>query len=112
MDRKQNMKKIAGWLDGQEKQKDGWMDIKNVWIERKMDGWMDRWLKQIDGWLDEGKHIKKLTYRKKYEKIDGWLDEQKQQMDGWMDGQKTNQMIQKLLEDWMDRKNRWMAGWI
>ena len=26
------------------------MDIKNVWIERKMDGW----IKQIDGWL-EGK---------------------------------------------------------
>ena len=41
---------IAGLLDRQEKQKDGWMDIKNVWIERKMVGW----IKQIDGWL-EGK---------------------------------------------------------
>ena len=33
-------KNIAGWLDGQEKQKDDWMDIKKVWIERKMDRWM------------------------------------------------------------------------
>ena len=49
MDRKK-YEKIAGWLDGQEKQKDGQMDIKNVWIERKMDGW----IKQIDGRL-EGK---------------------------------------------------------
>ena len=35
---------MAGWLDGQEKQKDGWMDIKMDvgWIEKKwMDGWMD-----------------------------------------------------------------------
>ena len=49
MDRKK-YENIAGWLNRQEKQKDGWMDIKNVWIERKMDGW----IKQIDGWL-EGK---------------------------------------------------------
>ena len=49
MDRKK-YENIAGWLNRQEKQKDGCMDIKNVWIERKMDGW----IKQIDGWL-EGK---------------------------------------------------------
>ena len=28
---KKNMKKIAGWLDGQENQKDGWMDIKKLY---------------------------------------------------------------------------------
>ena len=28
------MKKIAGWLDGQEKYKDGWMDIKK-WMDQQ-----------------------------------------------------------------------------
>ena len=51
MDRKQHMKKIAGWLDGQEKQKDGWMDIKNVWIERKMDGWLVGWMDKTNRWM-------------------------------------------------------------
>ena len=41
MDRTKNYEKIAGWLDGQEKYKDVWMDIKKVWIKRKMDGWLD-----------------------------------------------------------------------
>ena len=41
MDRKKN-ENIAGWLDRQEKYKDGWKDRKNVWIERKIDGWMDK----------------------------------------------------------------------
>ena len=40
MDRKKN-ENIAGWLDRHEKQKDGWVNIQNVWIERKMEGWMD-----------------------------------------------------------------------
>ena len=51
-----NMKKmIECWMDRKiyEKQKDGWMDKKNVWIERKMDGW----IKQIDGWLEGKKYI-------------------------------------------------------
>ena len=29
---------MVGWTG---KQMNGWMDIKNVWIERKMDDWMD-----------------------------------------------------------------------
>ena len=68
---KKNYEKIAGWLDGQEKQKDGWMDKKNVWIERKMDGW----IKQI-GWMEENKSMdgwKKQEWIQKYEKIDGWI---------------------------------------
>ena len=40
------------------KYKDGWMDIKNVWIKRKMDGWLDGWInKQKDGWK-ENKNMK------------------------------------------------------
>ena len=30
---KNNYEKIAGWLNGQENWKDGWMDIKNVWMD-------------------------------------------------------------------------------
>ena len=41
MDRKQIRKKIAGWLDGQKKQKDAWMDI-------ILDEWLDG-QKKIDG---------------------------------------------------------------
>ena len=48
------MKKIAGWLGGQEKYKDVWMDIKNVWIKRKMDGWLDG-QKKLHGQLDKKK---------------------------------------------------------
>ena len=71
-----NMQKIAGWLDGQEKQKDSWMDIKNVWIERKMDEQLDGWIKQIDGWLDGWMDIK--THENLMDrKIDGWLNGQK-----------------------------------
>ena len=47
------MKTIDGWLDGQEnKQKDGWMDIKK-WMDgyKKIDGWLDGY-KQMDGWMD------------------------------------------------------------
>ena len=84
MDRRKN-ENIAGWLDGQEKQKDGGMDIKNVWIERKMDGW----IKQIDGWLEE---------KQKYEK--------NRCMVGWMDGYKHRGMV-----GWMDIKNRWIQKW-
>ena len=45
-DRKHGQRKIDGWLDGRItnmkiKQNDGWIDIKNVWIERKIDGWID-----------------------------------------------------------------------
>ena len=44
-----NMKKQ---LDGQEKQKDSWMEIKNVWIERKMDEQLDGWInRKIVGWI-------------------------------------------------------------
>ena len=36
---KKNMKNIAGWLDGHENQKDGWMDIKKCMDRKKqMDG--------------------------------------------------------------------------
>ena len=48
------MKKIAGWLGGQEKYKDVWMDIKNGWIKRKMDGWLDG-QKKLHGQLDKKK---------------------------------------------------------
>ena len=60
------VKKLAGWLDGQEqclekqmdgwmdrkKQKDGWMDIKMAgWIEKQMAGWI--YEKQMVGWKEE-----------------------------------------------------------
>ena len=41
------MKKIAGWLDGQKKYKDGWMEKKKC-MDQKKNGW----IKQIDRWLD------------------------------------------------------------
>ena len=36
------MKKIAGWLDGQEKIR--WMDIKKWMDHRKNNGWLDGWI--------------------------------------------------------------------
>ena len=71
------MKKIARWLDGQEKQNDGQMDIKNGGYGRKK--LMYGLIKQIDRWL-EGKQ--------KYEKklMDGWMDRKK--IERWLDGQK------------------------
>ena len=72
------MNKTPGWLDGQEKQKDDWMDIKKVWIERKMDGW----IKQIDGWLERKQNYLKNGWMDR-KKIEKWLDGYK---NGWMDG--------------------------
>ena len=54
MDRRKKYENIAGWLDRQEKQKDGWMDIKiDGWIKNEIDGWMDK--QQMDGWMDRNK---------------------------------------------------------
>ena len=40
-----------GWLDGQKKKMDSWMDkkyMKNIW----MVGWIKKWKKKMDGWMD------------------------------------------------------------
>ena len=69
-----------GWLDGQEKQNDGWMDRKNGWM------WMDiknRWMVGWTGKID-----------------DGWMDIQ-QWMDGWI---KNRWMV-----GWIE-KNGWLDG--
>ena len=42
----------------------------------------------------------------------GW---KKKQMDGgWMDRKKNEKNMdgQKKMDGWMDKKNRWMVGWI
>ena len=71
---------IAGWLDGQEKQKDDWMDIKKVWIERKMVGWI-----KIDGWLN-GYTLKKNRWLNGYKRQRDGTMYNKKQMDGWKEG--------------------------
>ena len=101
-----NMKKIARWLDGQEKQKDGQMDIKNGGIGRKkMDVWIDKTNRQI--WL-EGKQ----KYEEKNRWMVGWTG--KKQKDGWMDRKKKRWIkmdywIDIKMDGWMDIK---MDGWM
>ena len=84
MDRKK-YENIAGWLNRQVKQKDGWMDIKNVWIERKT-GWMDK----TNRWM-VGRKTKLL----------------KKQMVGWMD--RKNRQIPKWKIGWIE-KYAWLDG--
>ena len=90
---------IAGLLDRQEKQKDGWMDIKNVWIERKMVGWING---QMDGWMD-----------RKNRWMDGWIEKIDGYKNGRLDGQKkwmVGWIKNRWMVGWMDRKNRWLDG--
>ena len=65
---------------------DGWMDIKNGWIDikKQIDGWMD---KQIDGWMDK--------------QIDGWMD---RTTDGWLNGKEKIR--------WLNGQKRQMNGWM
>ena len=76
---------LDGWI---EKNMVGW--IKNRWMvgwieNRWMVGWIQNFFGFKDRWMDRNgqKH--------------GWMEE----MDGRMD-----------MDGWMDRKNRWMVGWI
>ena len=48
MDRKKYYENIAGWLDGQEKQKDGWMDRKMYGSKEK---WVDGWMVKTNRWM-------------------------------------------------------------
>ena len=39
---------MVGWIKKYEKNMDGWMDKKMIWIKKWMVGWMEK----KDGWLD------------------------------------------------------------
>ena len=128
---------IAGWLNRQEKQKDGWMDIKNEWIEIKMDGWRktNRWMvgrktkllkKQMVGWMDRKKkidtkmedRIDRKIWMVGWIKIDektrwmvGWIEKKiDEQIDGWLNGY-TCFFKDRLLVGWTGNHRR-MVGWI
>ena len=67
--------KIAGWLDGQENQKDGWMDIKKC-MDRKKNGWTDK----TNRWM-VGRKTKLLKNRQIPKWKIGWIEKY-----GWLDG--------------------------
>ena len=48
-----------GWMDGQIRREDGWMDV--LFIKRRMVGWTDEERRWVDGCI---------TYPEK----DGWMD--------------------------------------
>ena len=67
------------------------MDIKNVWIDRKMVGWMDKTNRWMVGWI---------------EKIDGWLDGQKKQMDGWMKKKLMKKLMYRKIYGLLNGQNK------